>query len=58
MNKSFIVAGIGTEIGKTLISAIFTQALLETDSIRKSGGSGCFIYKKNDPIAECKGLGF
>ena len=27
MNKSFIVAGIGTEIGKTLISAIFTQAL-------------------------------
>lgn len=26
MNKSFIVAGIGTEIGKTLISAIFTQA--------------------------------
>ena len=27
MHKSFIVAGIGTEIGKTLISAIFTQAL-------------------------------
>lgn len=27
MNKSFIVAGIGTEIGKTLISAIFTQGL-------------------------------
>lgn len=27
MDKSFIVAGIGTEIGKTLISAIFTQAL-------------------------------
>jgi len=27
MNNSFIVAGIGTEIGKTLISAIFTQAL-------------------------------
>jgi dethiobiotin synthetase len=27
MNKSFIVAGIGTEIGKTFISAIFTQAL-------------------------------
>jgi len=27
MNKSIIVAGIGTEIGKTLISAILTQAL-------------------------------
>jgi len=61
MNKSIIVAGIGTEIGKTLISAILTQAL-QADYWKpiQSGNpedADALFIKKNDPITPFEGLG-